>query len=138
MITIEELNPKRVPLTPIMSRNLETLHASMNIIRKAYGKPMRVTSGVRSMEDHKRIYLEIAKKKGIQNPRIPMGSKHLQAAAVDIYDPDGSLYRWCKENPDVMDRANVYLEEDTSAPRVHFQIIPFGSYKPGGTRWFIP
>jgi hypothetical protein len=138
MITLKELNPRGVPLTPEMSANLLRLHVAMNLIRTAYGKPMLITSGVRSIEDHKRIYLELARKQGITNPRIPMGSKHLQAAACDVLDKDGALYRWCKENPEIMDAADVYLEEDQSQPRVHFQIIPFASYKPGGTRWFKP
>ncbi len=136
MITLQELNPKNVPLTPEMSKNQARLHKAMNIIRTKYAKAMIVTSGVRSIEDHKRIYMEIAKKNGVSNPRIPMGSKHLVGAAVDILDRDGALYRWCKANPEVMDEADVYLEEDQSEPRVHFQILPFGSYRAGGSRWF--
>lgn len=66
-----------------------------------------------------------------------MGSKHLVGAAVDILDRDGALYEWCLANDDVLNEADVYLEKGTVG-WVHFQIIPFGSYKPGGTRWFKP
>jgi hypothetical protein len=138
MISLKELNPKSFPLTPEMTTNLDKLLVAMNVVRAAYGKPMFITSGVRSLEDHKRIYMEIARAKGITNPRIPMGSKHLKAAACDVLDQDGSLYAWCKANDSVLAQAGVYLEEDRSAPRVHFQVIPFGSYKPGGSRWFRP
>lgn len=138
MITLRELNPDAVPLTVEMSKNLDLLHSAMNVIRAARGKPMMITSGVRSIEKHREIYMRLARLKGVSNPRIPMKSAHLKAAACDVYDPTGELYRWCKANPDILDRANVFCEEDQTQPRVHFQVIPFGSYKQGGTRWFIP
>lgn len=136
MITREELNPKGYKLSTELSRNLESLLVAMNIIRSAYGKPMYVTSGFRSIEDHKRIYMDIAKRQGVPSVRIPMGSKHLVAAACDILDTDGALYAWCKAHDAELAKAGLYCEDDKSVPRVHFQVLPFGSYKPGGTRWF--
>lgn len=137
MITREELNPKGYKLSAELSKNLESLLVAMNIVRAAYSKPMFVTSGVRSIEDQKRIYMDIAKRQGVTSVRIPMGSKHLVAAACDILDVDGALYAWCKAHDAELAKAGVYLEEGTSG-WVHFQVIQFGSYKPGGTRWFKP
>ena len=134
MITLEELNPKNFPLSEVQTANLLKLHAAMNIVREAFGKPMFVTSGVRSMEDHKRIYMEIARARGIKQIRIPMGSQHLHAAAVDILDRSGALYEWCKANEAVLIQAGLYCEEDQGVPRVHFQIYPPRS----GNRWFRP
>lgn len=134
MISLKELNPKNFTLTEDEENNLVDLQARINIVRKAYGKPMFVTSGFRSKEDHKRIYMEKAKKAGQTSVRIPMGSKHLSGQAVDIADPSGELYRWCKANEAVLIDAGLYCEEDTSVPRVHFQSVPPASKK----RWFLP
>jgi hypothetical protein len=133
MINLNELNPKGFALTKDQQANLKVLHRAMNLVRHKYGKPMIVSSGVRTIDDHKRIYMEKATKQGIKNPRIPMGSKHLSAQAVDIADKDGSLYRWCKDNEAVLVEANLYCEEGTSG-WVHFQCVAPAS----GNRWFKP
>lgn len=134
MISLKELNPKGFPLSPEQEANLQLLHSRINIIRSKWGKPMMVTSGFRSLDDHKRIYMEIGKKKGIGNVRIPMGSQHLKGAAVDIFDQDGSLMQWCRENEAVLVEAKLWCEDDPSTPRVHFQIFPPAS----GNRFFKP
>lgn len=134
MISLKEINPKGFLLSKEQEANLNTLHSRINIIRAKYGKPMLITSGFRSIEDHKRIYLDLAKQRGISSIRIPMGSQHLKGAAVDIYDPDGSLYRWCKANEQVLFDAKLWCEEQDDQPRVHFQIFPPAS----GKRWFKP
>lgn len=134
MIKLEELNPKNFPLTEEQETNLKILHQRINVIRKEWGKPMRVSSGVRSIDDHRRIYLDLAKKRGIKDIRIPMGSKHLKGAAVDISDPDGSLHAWCKENEQILIDNNLWCEEKDNEKRVHFQIFPPAS----GNRFFKP
>jgi hypothetical protein len=116
-----------VPLTSAMQLNIEILHHRMNIIRAEWGKPMRVTSGVRSIADHRRIY---ANKKVV---RIPMGSKHLTAQACDIEDKDGALMAWCKTNVPLLERVGLWLEADTKG-WCHFQTVPPGS----GNRFFKP
>ena len=133
MITLNELNPHDVKLTAEQNDNLPKLYNSINQIRHLWNHPMIVTSGVRSVEDHKRIYLEKAQKSGLKNIRIPMGSMHLKAAAVDIADTDGSLYSWCKANPEALSSAGLSCEEGTQG-WVHFQIYPPRS----GKRWFYP
>src|SRR5690606_8556270 len=99
MISLKELNPHNYKLTEEQQNNQNTLYVAMNKIRAAYGKPMIVTSGVRSMEDQMRI-----------NPTAPK-SKHLLGAAVDIADKDASLYKWCKDHEDLLAEAGLWLEE---------------------------
>jgi uncharacterized protein YcbK (DUF882 family) len=122
-ITMRELNPKGVKLTSEMEKNIQVLFERMNSLRKLWAKPMRVTSGVRSIEDHKRIYREKQQKSGSTVLRIPMGSKHLSAQACDIADPDGSLMRWCKANVPTLEAVQLWVEDGTRG-WVHFQTVP--------------
>lgn len=133
MISLRELNPKGVTLTPEMEANLQDLHSRINKIRTAWAKPMMVTSGVRSLADHKRIYADIARRKGLTHIRIPMGSKHLSAQACDILDRDGSLMAWCKANVTILEAVGLWVEADTKG-WVHFQVVPPRS----GNRFFKP
>jgi hypothetical protein len=112
--------------------NLTELCESLNIVREFYAKPMRVTSGLRTMEDHLRIY----KQKGITDKsRIPMKSQHLKGLAADISDPKGELQAWCLDHEDVLEEANLYCEDFAYTKNwVHFQTIPPKS----GKRFFIP
>lgn len=116
-------------LPPDHVANIINLHHKMNIIRARYGKPMIVTSGYRSEEDHRRIY----RAKGIENP--PMGSQHLRGAAIDIADPDGNFKHWIAENLDVFERLDLYLEAFSATPTwSHIQL-----YSPrSGNRFFYP
>lgn len=131
MIALKELNSSNFPTTTEIDSNLAILLERVNKIRSEWGKPMTVTSGLRSMEDHLRIYAD----KGITDPsKIPMKSKHLVGAAVDISDPDLEITAWLKENDSqrLID-AELWCEEG-NADWVHFQI-----YSPAsGNRWFKP
>lgn len=120
MITLSELNPHKYDTTPQIDSNLQTLLLRINIIRVEYDKPMIVTSGLRSQADQARI-----------NPSAPK-SKHLVGAAVDIADT-GSLLIFLKENPDVLEQAQLWCEEG-NVGWIHFQIFPPKS----GRRWFLP
>jgi len=134
MITLQELNPKNFPVKELVAKNLFLLLDKMNIVRKAYGKPMIVTSGLRSMPDHLRIYAN----KGITDKaKIPMKSKHLFGQACDVADPDGKFHKWCEANEDFLRETGVWLENRQGGWQ-HLQIVPFGSYKVGGTIWFNP
>lgn len=133
MIILAELNPKNFPLTAIMISNLSDLLIKINKVRTVWGKPMIVTSGVRNIDDQKRIYAEIAKKKGSAVIRVPMGSKHLSAQAVDIADPDGTLMVWTKANASLLDSAGLWVEDGTVG-WVHYQSVAPGS----GNRFFKP
>lgn len=131
MITRQEIL-KGHSCPPELEANLLELLIRINKVRDAYGHPMTVTSGFRSMEDHLRIY----KNKGITDPKkIPMKSKHLYCQAVDIYDPNKKLQKWIKENIKLIEEIGLWMEDFNDTPNwVHFQIIPPAS----GNRFFKP
>jgi hypothetical protein len=119
--------------------NLEQLLVCINKLRNAWGKPMIVTSGYRLMQDHLRIYSQIASKKGIDfdASKVPMGSNHLKGLAVDFADSDGSLYLWANNNQDKLKEWGIWCEKDTKG-WLHCQCVPYGSYKEGKSRFFNP
>lgn len=122
MIELKELNLHGYETTPEIDNNLQILLERVNKIREQWGKPMTVTSGLRSQADQQRI-----------NPSAPK-SNHLIGAAVDIYDPDLSLTAWLKENGSqrLID-AQLWCELGNKN-WVHFSIYPPKS----GHRWFYP
>lgn len=131
MITRQEIL-KNHDCPPEYEDNLLELLIRINKVRDAYGRPMIVTSGFRSMEDHLRIY----KQKGITDKsKIPMKSKHLFCQAVDISDADGKLKKWINENVKLMEEIGLWFEDFSKTPTwVHVQIIPPSSNK----RFFMP
>lgn len=136
MITMKELlkDAKFEDQSQEIQDNLVELLVRINKVRAAYGKPMNVTSGFRSMADHLRIYAQ----KGITDQsKIPMQSNHLYGRAVDISDPNGELNGWCKKNQQVLENIGIWLETRQGGWQ-HFQINPFKSYVKGGTIWFNP
>lgn len=136
MLTLEEiLKGKLFSSLPLKEQgNVKVLWFRMNKVRNEYGKPMTVTSGYRSMQDHLRIY----RQKGITDQsKIPMSSKHLTGCAVDIADADGELMQWCVANETLLRQIGLWLEKGTKG-WVHFQSEPFKSYKLGGTIFFNP
>lgn len=123
MISLTELNPHGYPTTPEIDANLKMLLDRINKVRAEWGKPMTVTSGLRSQADQARI-----------NPSAPK-SKHLLGAAVDISDPHGELKAWLKAHPEVLVNSVLWCEAAESTPTwCHFQCIPPKS----GNRWFAP
>lgn len=126
MIKIEELNKENFPTSPEIDSNLLILLERLNIIRTDWGKPMTVTSGLRSQA--KQDDLITAGKSNAPH------SKHLIGAAADIYDPELELTAWLKENDSqrLVD-AQLWCEAG-NANWCHFQIYPPNS----GNRWFIP
>jgi uncharacterized protein YcbK (DUF882 family) len=134
MITLKELlgKYKEEDIPKEHLDNLKDLLNKVNIVRSSYGKPMRPTSGYRSMDDHLRIY----KDKGITDQsKIPMKSKHLSGLAVDILDPKQELQQWCLNNEAILVQAGLYMEDFSATTNwVHFQSVPPRS----GKRYFIP
>lgn len=111
-------------------QNIQELLNRLNVLREAWGKPMKVTSGYRTTQDQLRIY----RGKGVSDDRIPFGSQHLKGAACDIYDPDLSLTKWLKENKsERLVEVDLYCESG-NLNWVHFQLYPPKS----GNRWFLP
>jgi uncharacterized protein YcbK (DUF882 family) len=133
MITLQELNPKQVKLTPDQDANLRVLWERINKIRAAWAKPMIVTSGFRTAEDQRRIYKDIARRNGSDVVRVPMGSKHLEGSACDILDRDGSLMKWTRENILLLEQVGLWCEDGTNG-WVHYQTKPPAS----GNRFFKP
>lgn len=112
--------------------NINILLKRINVIRAAYGRPMTVTSGYRSMQEH----LDIYKRKGIVDPKqIPMKSRHLYGQAVDISDPKKELQVWCRNNVKLLEDNGLWMESFEATPNwCHFQIVPPAS----GNRFFKP
>jgi uncharacterized protein YcbK (DUF882 family) len=134
MITIKELlsnQSKFEDLDKDVQANLNELFLKVNIVRKEYGKPMIVTSGLRTKKHH----LDIYARKGIYPPKVPMKSNHLFGRAVDFADGDGKLKKWILENIKLMEEIGLYMEDfNATKTWVHFQINPPKS----GNRFFKP
>ena len=114
-----------------VQENLNQLFLKVNIVRKEYGKPMIVTSGLRTKKHH----LEIYARKGIFPPKVPMKSNHLFGRAVDFADGDGKLKKWILENIDLIEEIGLWMEDfNATKTWVHFQINPPKS----GNRFFKP
>ena len=115
MITRDEIlmgREKQSPLNKDQEDNLSKLLIAVNIFRKAYGKPMIVTSGYRPSAINAAI--GGAKK-----------SSHMSCQAVDFKDTDGKLAKWCLENIKVLEDARLYMEDPESTKGwVHLQIRP--------------
>lgn len=126
--------------TPEIQANLNTLLIVMNKFRAIYGKAMEVTSGIRTLEHHIQIYKDLAKQRGkpFDQSKVPMGSQHLKGCAVDISDKDGKLYQFCQDNVALLETLGLFCEVKDDQPRVHFQIVKYGSWVPGKTRFFKP
>lgn len=138
MISMDELLNNKYKLedqSQEFQDNLNILLERVNKIRTLWGKPMTVTSGLRTMEDHLRIYREKAAKAGVpfDEAKVPKKSKHLYGQAVDIADSGLELTAWLKANPQTMEEIGLWCEEG-NANWVHFQIVPPKS----GNRWFLP
>lgn len=119
--------------------NLATLLDRINQVRTLWGKPMTVTSGLRTKADQIRVYREKAEQAGkpFDESKVPMGSAHIKGAAVDIYDPTGELNQWCKDNEEVLRGIGLWLEHREGNWQ-HFQVLTFGSYTSTGTIFFYP
>lgn len=136
MITFKELlgNNSLADTSIEIQHNLEELLKAVNKLRTEWGKPMTITSGLRSIQDHLRIYAA----KGITDQsKIPMKSKHLFGLAVDFADPDGSLYTFALANQDKLAEYGIWCELDTKG-WLHCQCVPYGSFTEGKSRFFKP
>lgn len=127
MITLAELNKSKYPTDPDIDSNLNSLLERMNKVRAKYGKPMIITSGLRSK--NKQLELVI---KGLSKASK---SNHLTGAACDVLDESGDLGKWCLSNEKFLEEVGLWCEHP-SATRgwVHFQIFPPNS----GKRFFFP
>lgn len=115
MITREEVLMKRdveYPLTPELEKNLKSLLESLNYLRKAFGRPMLVTSGYRPGRFNKAAGGAIR-------------SAHLTCEACDFQDTTGYLAQWCLRNLDVLEMAGLWMESPAHTRGwVHLQTRP--------------
>ena len=126
MISLSELNPHKYPTSEEQDRNLLELQRRINIIRAAYGKPMTVTSGLRS-----NLQQELLIASGRSKAKH---SRHLTGQAVDISD-DGKIKPWLLANVPLLEHAGLWLEDFSATPQwAHFQSVAPGS----GKRFFNP
>lgn len=127
VISPKELNPHNYPTTPDIEANLKILLYRINQVRSAYGEPMTVTSGLRSIFQQEALI--------DQGKSNAPHSKHLSGEAVDILDEDHKLRDWVKLNLQLMETIGFWFESFDSTPTwIHFQIVPPKS----GIRIFIP
>jgi hypothetical protein len=139
LLTLKEIihaDIDQADLDPEKLAQCKDLLERMNKVRDAFGKPMIVTSGVRTLADHLRIY----KNKGITDQsKIPMKSRHLETitscAAVDIADSKNELQQFLLKNENVLEDAGLWCEDFSYCSNwVHFQNSPPNS----GKRFFSP
>lgn len=132
MISIKEILMSRVEFDNLPEEhksNILDLHNKINIIRKAYGKPMKINDGYRRQQD--------IPKHGASK------SKHLFGQAIDIDDNEaGELWFWLMkpENMQLLKDVGLWLEHGNYTHNkkygtwVHFQTVPPKS----GNRIFVP
>lgn len=134
MISMEEIlrGKKLEEQTEEVQANLSKLLEKLNSVRSAYGKPMVITSGLRTREDQIRIYSA----RGVDDiSKIPMGSKHISGEAVDFFDPKGELKAWIMKNLSIFEDLGIYFESFDATPNwVHMQMVAPKS----GIRFFKP
>lgn len=138
LVTIEEMlqGADWDALSKEIQDNLINLRASVQPLRRVYGKPLVVSSGLRTMEKHLAIY----KAKGITDKaKIPMKSWHLRGAAVDFGDSKREFQAFILKNKHLLEDCDLWVE-DFSATRTwtHLQCRPYASWKPGKSRFFKP
>lgn len=121
MISREEILKGQV-CPPELEENLQGLLDALNKFRTAYGKPMIVSSGLRSSEHNQMIGGRSA-------------SAHLSAQAADFRDADGSLAAYCLSHLSFLEECGLYLEDPSyTKVWVHLQ----SRVVPSGHRVFIP
>jgi len=100
------------PLTKELEDNLTKLLEAVNKLRKAYGKPMFVSSGYRPAAFNKAAG-------GAKR------SSHMSCQAVDFKDADREISKWCLANMDKLKEWRLYLEDPAYTPTwCHLQIRP--------------
>lgn len=120
MITYKEMFKRPTNVSSEIKANIEKLLIAVNKMRLAYGKPLQVTSGYRSLEDHLAIY---AAKGIIDQSKIPMQSNHLKGLAVDLVPLSGSVKEfqdWIIKN--YADKDLYFEDFEYSKSWVHAQL----------------
>lgn len=128
MITMEEILKDRANFDDLdkeIQNNLAILLDRINILRRHYGKSLKVNDGLRI--------------KGKQDYGAKT-SKHYTGQAIDLDDDDkGTLMTWVLANLDLMKEIGLWMEDPrwthgSVGTWMHFQTIPPKS----GKRIFVP
>ena len=127
MITTEQYFGKEL-VSPEIADNAKILLLKVNTFLELYSKAhgdreVKMTSGFRSPEYNKTI------------PNAAPNSKHMSGQAVDIFDGDKELARFCLQKVRLLEEYGLFCEDMRCTRNwVHFQSIPPRS----GSRFFIP
>lgn len=109
--------------TAQIDENIDDLLVRINKVRTAYGKPMTVASGWRTVEINN------------MTPNAAPRSNHCLGLACDIRDSDGKLRTWVLANLQLLKDVGLWIEEPSYTKNwIHFQSVPPGSRK----RVFVP
>lgn len=128
MITRDEVlmgRDKQYPAdyTKEVSDNIDKLLIALNKLRKAYGKPMTVSSGFRPPSIN------------AATAGAAKRSNHMLGLACDFKDADGELDKWLMANLKLLEEIGLWLEHpDATKGWAHVQIVPPRS----GNRVFRP
>lgn len=121
MITTEHYFGKELGTAKIAVAAQDLLN-KVNAFLKHWDGDPHMTSGYRSPEHNKKIG-------GARN------SKHMSGHAIDIFDPDKRLAKFCLQHKELLDEHGLYCEDMRCTKNwVHFQSVPPTS----GSRFFIP
>jgi len=100
---------KQYPLSKEQELNLNDLLTKVNQIRKAYGKPLIVSSGYRPSAINSNV-------KGASKK-----SSHMSCQAVDFKD-NGPFKKWCLDNLELLKANGLWMEDPRWTPTwVHLQ-----------------
>lgn len=144
MISLDEIcKPDIFNKVPVDHQlNMAHLHYAANSLRSHYKKPLTVSSGYRTLEDHKRIYEKINVKRindGLQMISAPMGSQHLIGSALDLYDPTFQIKNWIVDHLELAERLDIYFEDFDATGGVGGGWLHMQLWSPAsGKRFFKP
>lgn len=119
MITRLSLNPKKHILTPEQELNLQKLMDVCQKIEDEFGSLLVINRGFSTAAEQRAIYDVInagRKVKGLPPVKVPMGSAHMKAAAADISDVTGALYKWLESKLDLRTQLGMAMEDKAFTP----------------------
>jgi hypothetical protein len=125
LISLEEVvgSYPKDDISPMMRANLSKLLDALNKFRQAYGKPMVVSSGLRTEA---------------QNAKLSNSGKksaHLTGEACDFRDPDGAIKLFVLGKPQILVDCDLYMEHPEATPTwIHLGV----RRPPSGNRIFRP
>lgn len=110
-------------LTPLIEANLSKLLDALNKFRYAYGRPMMVSSGLRTRQSNDQL------------SNSGKNSAHLSGEACDFHDIDRAITNFVMARPAILEECGLYMEEPAATPTW----IHLGVRRPGsGNRIFRP